>query len=145
MLAWRWVGAVSALEGVLEPTEAVPGGLGNAAFQAPPPHTCSFKPPGQDRASPVMEVSCGVQGDGSITPMGTATQPQPCIHCISRQRVLHEQSPKMSQTTLFCLFPNLSCPEPCSPQAFGGLQGPNHASHSPHSGVAMSLPQATLG
>lgn len=57
---------------------------GECSSPGVPPHTPALSNQ-RHGASPELELSCGVQGDGggSITPMGTATQPQPCVHCVS--------------------------------------------------------------
>lgn len=116
---------------VLEPNEAVPGGLGGTL---PPRYGAAHKllclQPGAgslaafqttrlrwsfSRAGEDFLASRGVQGDGSHHPDGSSTQPQPCTHCNSQQRVLHEQGPKMPQNTPFCLFPNLQLPQALLP------------------------------
>lgn len=62
----------------------------------------------------------GVQGDGCRHPDGNSTRPQPCTHCSSQQRVLHEQGPKMPH---FASSPPYSCPKPCSPRLLRGCKG----------------------
>lgn len=93
---WCWLGI---LGGYWSPWRLSLVGWEMQPSRYPPPPLPNH--PAKTQLLQSWREAVGVQGDGSITPVGTATQPQPCIHCTAQQRVLHEQSPKMSQTALF--------------------------------------------
>lgn len=122
----------------LEPHGAVPG-AGGTWLPGPGPHTSrSVRSPGPQsgrlsnhrprqscaRAGEGFLARRGVQGDGSRHPDGNSTQPQPCTHCISQQRVLHEQGPKMPPKCPILLLPQpTAAPSPAPPRLLGGCKG----------------------
>lgn len=108
--SWRAGGTLLPRYGAAHKLLCLQPGAGSlAAFQTTWPRR-SFSGAGEG-----FLPSHGVQGDGSHHPDGNSTQPQPCI---SQQRVLHEQGPKLPQTAPFCLFPKLQLPRALLPPGF---------------------------